>query len=171
MTFYIENETDAVFDFDIHAVAKAVAEQTLWMEGCPYETEIGLLLTDDARIQQYNRDFRKIDAPTDVLSFPNIAYAGPADFSIVKQCAADYFHPDTGELLLGDIILSVERIKAQAESYGHSLRREYAFLLAHSMLHLCGYDHINPDEAAVMEAKQEAVLTKLQITRDGTYEQ
>lgn len=79
---------------------------------------------------------------------------------------ADCFDPDSGELILGDIILSVERIAGQAEEYGHSLRRELAFLVAHSMLHLCGYDHMEPEEAAVMEQKQEQVLTSLGITRE-----
>jgi probable rRNA maturation factor len=79
---------------------------------------------------------------------------------------ADYFDPDSGELILGDIIISVDKVEEQAESYGHSKKREFAFLVAHSMLHLCGYDHMEAEEAVVMEAKQEAVLTKLGITRD-----
>ena len=74
--------------------------------------------------------------------------------------------PDTGELILGDFIISVDRVRDQAESYGHSRKREFAFLVAHSMLHLCGYDHMEPEEAEVMEAKQEQVLASLGITRD-----
>ena len=73
---------------------------------------------------------------------------------------------ETDELMLGDIVISVARARAQAEEYGHSLRREFAFLVAHSMLHLLGYDHMTPEEAAVMEAKQEEVLQRLGITRD-----
>ena len=69
--------------------------------------------------------------------------------------------------MLGDIVISVERAEAQAEEYGHSLRREYAFLIAHSMLHLLGYDHMVPDEAKIMEEKQEAALAALAITREG----
>jgi probable rRNA maturation factor len=69
--------------------------------------------------------------------------------------------------MLGDIVISVERAIAQAEEYGHSLRREYAFLTAHSMLHLLGYDHVKPEEAVVMENKQAAVLNNLNITREG----
>ena len=85
---------------------------------------------------------------------------------ISEDREADYFDPDTGELILGDIIISVDRVKEQAESYGHSQKREFAFLVAHSMLHLCGYDHMEEDEAKVMEAKQEQVLASLGITRD-----
>ena len=76
------------------------------------------------------------------------------------------FDLDSGELLLGDIMISAERAAAQAEEYGHSVKREFCFLVAHSMLHLLGYDHMTPEEAAVMEAKQEEVLQRLGITRD-----
>lgn len=75
------------------------------------------------------------------------------------------FGPDTGELVLGDIMISVDKVREQAESYGHSTKREFAFLVAHSMLHLCGYDHMEPEEAEVMEQKQEELLTGLGITR------
>ena len=94
-------------------------------------------------------------------------YGQPADFSGVEEMEASYFDPDSGELILGDIIISVDRVKEQAISYGHSEKREFAFLIAHSMLHLCGYDHMEEAEAKIMEAKQEEVLQKLHITRDA----
>ena len=78
---------------------------------------------------------------------------------------ADCFDPDSGELILGDIILSAERVLAQAQEYGHSVLREFAFLTAHSMFHLCGYDHMEEQDAAAMEQKQEEVLTRMGITR------
>jgi probable rRNA maturation factor len=109
-----------------------------------------------------------VDRPTDVLSFPNVPFEAPADFNAAEQYEADCFQPDSGELILGDIILSRDRILEQAESFGHSIRREFAFLVAHSMLHLCGYDHMEPQEAAVMEEKQNHVLDMLGITRDIT---
>ena len=77
----------------------------------------------------------------------------------------DCFNPDSGELFLGDIIISLDRVKEQAENYGHGPRREYAFLVAHSMLHLLGYDHMTEEEAARMEAGQDAVLRALGIER------
>ena len=80
---------------------------------------------------------------------------------------ADCFDPDSGQLLLGQIILSADRVVQQAAAYGHSVRREFAFLVAHSMLHLCGYDHETAGEAAVMEEKQERILASLGITRDA----
>lgn len=166
MTVYLENETDMKFDFSLTETAECVVGEVLETEGCPYEAAVNILLTDDEGIRQFNRDFRETDRSTDVLSFPNIMYEHPADFDHVEEEAADCFEPDTGELLLGDIIVSADRVRGQAEAYGHSERREFAFLVAHSMLHLMGYDHMTKEEAAVMEEKQEKTLQKLQITRE-----
>ena len=92
-------------------------------------------------------------------------YDSPVDFSWAEAHERDCFDPDTGELLLGDIVISLDKVKEQAEKYGHGVRREYAFLIAHSMLHLLGYDHMTEDEAKDMEARQSAVLEHLNITR------
>lgn len=166
MTVYLENETDVQFDFHAEETACAVAEKVLETEHCPYEATVNVLLTDNQGIRQFNRDFRETDRPTDVLSFPYITYEIPADFGHVEEEAADCFEPDTGELVLGDIIISAEKVQEQAKAYGHSERREFAFLVAHSMLHLLGYDHMTKEEAAVMEKKQEKALQELQITRE-----
>lgn len=166
MTSYVENETEVCFDFDIKELADKVMEAVLEAEGCPYEAQINLLLTDNAGIRTYNAQFRQIDRETDVLSFPNVDYSYPADFDGLKEGEADYFDPESGELVLGDIMISVDKVKEQAESYGHSQKREFAFLVAHSMLHLCGYDHMEPQEAEVMETKQEEILQALGITRE-----
>ena len=140
-------------------------EAVLDSENCPYESEINVLLTDNEGIHQFNMQYRNIDRPTDVLSFPNLNYEVPSDFDTAAANEADCFNPETGELILGDIIISVDKVKEQAENYGHSEKREFAFLVAHSMLHLCGYDHMEEAEEKQMEEKQEAVLTKLGITR------
>ena len=166
MTFNVENETDAQFPFDSRALAAQVIGAVLDGERCPYEAEVNVLITDEAGIRSFNREYRGIDAGTDVLSFPNISFVRPADFSPAEESAADHFHPDSGELILGDIILSADRIFSQAREYGHSVMREFAFLVAHSALHLCGYDHETPGEAAVMEEKQEKILEHLGITRE-----
>jgi probable rRNA maturation factor len=92
-------------------------------------------------------------------------YDTPGDFDWLEEHGDDCFHPESGELLLGDIVISVEKVREQAEAYGHSEKRELAFLVAHSMLHLFGYDHMTPEESARMEAKQEAILQSLGITR------
>lgn len=166
MTFYVENETNQVFPFDAQQIVEQVALEVLDMEQCPYEVQLNVLLTDNAGICTYNREYRGIDRETDVLSFPNLDFGAPGEFEIDEDQEADYFDPDTGELILGDIIISVDKVTEQAESYGHSLKREFAFLVAHSMLHLSGYDHMEPSEAAVMEEKQEKVLGRLGITRE-----
>lgn len=166
MTFYVENETDMEFSFDTNELIRNVAMQILDTENCPYEVQVNVLITDNRGIREYNANYRNIDRETDVLSFPNVDYEIPSDFEKLEQAAADYFDPDSGELILGDIILSADKILEQAENYNHSVYREFAFLVAHSMLHLCGYDHMEEEEAKIMELKQETALTALGITRD-----
>lgn len=166
MTFYVENETEVSFPFSVEEIVNDVAEQVLTTEQCPYEVQINVLLTDDKGIHNFNKEYRGIDRPTDVLSFPNLNFECESDFDIPEDQEADFFDPDTGELILGDIIISVDKVMEQAKNYGHSLKREFAFLVAHSMLHLCGYDHMVEEEANVMEQKQEETLQKLHITRE-----
>lgn len=168
---YLENETEAVFDFPMEETARLVIEKVLGVECCPYDVEVNVLITDDEGIREYNRQMRDIDAPTDVLSFPNLDYDAPSVFYIDPVCEADYRNPESGNIIFGDIILNADRVFSQAEEYGHSVKREYAFLIAHSMYHLCGYDHMTEEEAAVMEAKQEGILRLLQITREGNNEE
>ncbi|MBD5475174.1 MAG: rRNA maturation RNase YbeY [Lachnospiraceae bacterium] len=165
MTSYVENETKVDFPFDVQDILNKIMEAVTQMENCPYETTVNLLITDNAGIREYNKNYRDMDRETDVLSFPNISFDNEGDFSQVENMSADYFDPDSGELILGDIILSADRVLSQAQEYGHSVLREFAFLTAHSMFHLCGYDHMEEREAAVMEEKQEAVLMNLGISR------
>jgi len=167
MTFYVENETDRDFPFDIEELASSVGKQVLMNENCQYDNfAVNVLVTDNEGIREYNSQFRNIDRETDVLSFPNMEFDNPGEYYIPEGEEADYLDPETNELVLGDIILSVDRIYSQAEEYGHSVKREFAFLVAHSMLHLSGYDHMTEDEAKVMEARQEKALEDLGITRD-----
>lgn len=164
MTIDFSNEQEQTFDFDFLGVAEDVMEVVLDQEKCPYEAQISLVLTDDDTIHSTNREFRGIDRPTDVFSFPMIDFPAPADYSILEQDDS-YFHPESGELLLGDIMISIPRAIEQAREYGHSLKREYAFLIAHSMLHLLGYDHMEENERLLMEQKQEQALQSLHIER------
>lgn len=163
---YLENETEAVFDFPIEETAYAVIKKVLEVEACPYNVEVNVLITDNEGIREYNRQMRDIDAPTDVLSFPNLDYDAPSVFYIDPVSEADYRNPENGNIIFGDIILNAERVFSQAEEYGHSVKREYAFLIAHSMYHLCGYDHMTDEEAKIMESRQEEILSLLQITRE-----
>lgn len=165
MTFCVENEADAQFPFPFQEAAEKVIRGVLEFEECPYETEVNVLITDREGIREYNRQYRNIDKETDVLSFPNVDYEAPGNFSIVEENEIAYANPDTGEIYLGDIILCKERIFSQAEEYGHSVLREFSFLIAHSMLHLLGYDHMEQTEEKIMLEKQEKILEKLGITR------
>lgn len=168
MTFYVENETEELFDFDIEDLIKTLTEKVLKTEKVKYKNvTLNVLFTDNEGIRTINREFRDIDKDTDVLSFPAIPFEKPADFKIIKGCEADYFDPDTNELILGDIMISLEKAHYQAEEYGHSFRREISFLITHSLLHLLGYDHMTDDERVIMEKKQNNVLTALNITREN----
>lgn len=168
MTINIEKETDAVLALDEpeEAVIKRVIEESCAFEKCPYEAEVNVLLTDNASIRELNNEYRNVDEPTDVLSFPMLEYEKPADFGFIEKSGSeDCFNPDTGELMLGDIVISVEKVIEQSDAYGHSAKRELAFLTAHSMLHLFGYDHIKPEDAADMEDRQDKILSNINIPR------
>jgi len=165
MSFYLEEEVEVNFTFNYAELAEKVVEFCLDYIQFPYEAEVNLTLTDNAGIHAINNEFRQIDRPTDVLSFPMLNYNTPGDFSFLDDEDSDDFNPDTGEALLGDIVISVDKVVEQAESFGHSLEREYAFLIVHSMLHLFGFDHMQEDEAKVMEEKQKEILNQMNILR------
>ncbi len=166
MTVRVEYESQDKLDFPWEETIRQVAEAALDYEGCPYEAEVSVLLTGDEEIQEMNRQFRSIDRATDVLSFPAVDFPSPGDFGWLEEPEAAFcFHPETGELVLGDIAISVPKVREQAEAYGHSPRRELAFLVAHSMFHLMGYDHLEDGEREQMEQKQREVLDQLGIGR------
>ena len=164
MTIQIDYEAERKLDIDYEKLASKVAAHILETEHCPYDVCVNLVITDNEEIKRVNTEFRSIGAPTDVLSFPMIPFETPADYSVAEDDES-CFDLDSGELLLGDIMISAERAAAQAEEYGHSVKREFCFLVAHSMLHLLGYDHMTPEEAADMEARQAKALEELGITR------
>ena len=140
-----------------------VIPAALAAEGVAVPCEVDVLLTDDAGIHQINLEQRGVDRPTDVLSFPMFEFTPgqpPAD-----GADAD---PETGLVPLGDMVLSLERARAQGEEYGHGTEREVAYLAVHSVLHLLGYDHMDEGpEKARMRAREEAILAELGITREG----
>lgn len=164
MTITIEVETEVDFSFDYKELAERVITFTIDHENFPFEAEVNLLLVDNERIHEINKEYREIDRPTDVLSFPLLSYETAGNFENIEACD-DNFNPDTGEVMLGDIIISVDKVKEQALAYGHSCEREYAFLIVHSMLHLFGYDHMAPEEAVFMENKQKDILNEMNILR------
>ena len=166
MNLVIEKETDPGFDFDCEEAARFIIDKALEYLKCPYETELNLTLTDNESIRQINSEYRQIDKPTDVLSFPLIDFKEPNVFpEDLEERAEDYFDLDTGELMLGDIIISVEKCREQAEEFGHSVLREFSFLIVHSILHLFGFDHMEDGEREIMEGHQKKILDEAGITR------
>jgi len=142
------NETGSAFDRKTLNAMKRVIAYTIEAEHPDVEGEVSLTLCDNRRIRELNNEFRGIDAPTDVLSFPTL------DFDMPEYST------------LGDIIISLERAAAQAEEYGHSLLRELCFLSVHSALHLLGYDHVDDEEGRIyMEKRQDEVLEHFGIGR------
>lgn len=152
-TFFDDQQDKVKLDFDAEELCIDCTRQALKIEGLASDAEVSLTFTDNEGIRQLNAEYRDIDKETDVLSFP----LGDEDGYEIN--------PDTDAILLGDIVISLEKAKAQAEEYGHSMKREVAFLITHSILHLMGYDHMTPEEEERMCAKQELILTALDITR------
>ena len=160
MTCLFECETDISWDFDYMKLYEAAVDASLEAEECPYEVAVSLILTDEAGIRQINKENRRIDSATDVLSFPMIEYDSPSDFSHLED-DGENFDPETGELMLGDIVICADRVDSQAKEYGHDLQREFAFLIVHSMLHLCGYDHIDDKDRELMEERQKIIMQSM----------
>lgn len=164
MTLYFEEEGSLSLPLECEEIAREVIEEALDYAECPYEAEVNLLLTMNEEIHEMNRNFREIDRPTDVLSFPMVDYEMAGVFDFLEE-EDSYFNPESGELMLGDIVISKEKVIEQASEYGHSIKREFAFLIAHSMLHLFGYDHMEDEERLIMEEKQKEILVRLDILR------
>lgn len=165
MTVTIDFEAERRLRLPWEEIIREIVSAAVIYENCPYECEVSVLITDNEGIREINRQEREIDAPTDVLSFPMQVYSRPADFESIREEDAGCFNPDSGELLLGDIVLNQDRIESQARDYGHAERRELAFLVAHSMLHLFGYDHMEEGERTEMERRQEEILKERGYTR------
>ena len=143
------------------AFLRKVIRETLNAEGVDFPCEIDVRLTNDAVIQEINLEMRDVDRPTDVLSFP-VFELQPGE--LPDESDAD---PGTGLVPLGDMVISMERVAAQAKEFGHANRRELAYLAVHSALHLLGYDHLDEGPMkAQMRAREEAILAELGIARD-----
>ena len=164
MTLLFEEEGALSLPLECKEIAETVINAALDYVNCPYEAEVNLLLTMNEQIQEMNANFREIDRATDVLSFPMVDYEVPGEFDFLED-RDDCFNPETGELVLGDIVISKEKVISQAEEFNHSIKREYAFLIAHSMLHLSGYDHMEEEERSEMERMQRELMEKLNILR------
>ena len=157
----IETEVDGAEEYA--DLLQQVIPAALEAEGVSFPCEVDVLFTDDAGIHAINLEQRGVDRPTDVLSFPMFEFAPgqpPAEEAEID--------PETGLLPLGDMVVSMERARAQGEEYGHGTKRELAYLAVHSVLHLLGYDHLDEGPMkAQMREREEAILAALGITREG----
>lgn len=163
MSIYIEN--DYSFDFDIQSLADDVLDRILADMDFRLPVEVNIVIADDAEIREVNNEYRGIDRATDVLSFPSLELTAPVTAKELANMADEGINPDTGELMLGDMMISYDRIVAQAAEYGHSIKRELAFLITHSILHLLGYDHESDNDEKLMREKQTEILNGLDIRR------
>ena len=155
----IETEVEGVEAFA--DALREVIPAALEAEGVGLPCEVDVLFTDDGGIRRVNQAMRGVDAATDVLSFPMF------DMPAGSLPTPGWSDPDTGLIPLGDMCISLERAKAQAQEYGHSLERELSYLAVHSVLHLLGYDHVDEGPQKVqMREREEAILGRLGITRE-----
>lgn len=155
MRIFIEDLQDNVNITDeMKKIIEISIQQSIEHEKFDKECEVEVSLVDNKRIHEINKEYRNIDNLTDVLSFPLI------DFNVEDDDPYDY---DEGYLLLGDIVISIEKAVAQAKEYGHSVEREVGYLCVHSVLHLLGYDHENEEERNIMREKEEEILSKINL--------
>lgn len=156
MTLLIDNRTDFEISDEMVKILEKVCLESLQYEKFDEDCEISLSFVTNDEIHEINKQFRNVDHPTDVLSFPQLTFEEGEEADVNEK----------GEIVLGDIIISVEKAKEQAEEYGHSLKRELAFLTVHSMLHLMGYDHMEKDEEEDMFRRQKEILERAGIPRE-----
>lgn len=163
MSQYIEwiygPEKDLYNELIKQAVLSALEE-----EGIEQAVEVSVMIVDDEEIRGINLEQRGKDTATDVLSFPMIEY-GVYDVSLNEIIASQPRHPETDEVYLGDVVISWDKVMEQSDDFGHSLERELAFLVVHSMLHLMGYDHMESEDEQMMISKQKEILGKMGLSR------
>lgn len=155
MNVEIQDEIKSTQSEEIIKTLVSVSEYAAFDELKHNNFEFAITITDNERIHQLNREYRGVDSATDVLSFP-----------LWNREEDPFINPENNCIMLGDIIISLERAAEQANEYGHSLKRECAYLCVHAVMHLLGYDHIEEDDKKAMRAREEEILTKLKLTRE-----
>ncbi|KEI00962.1 rRNA maturation RNase YbeY [Clostridium botulinum] len=164
---YIDNRQDKInIDEKILETIKEIITYTLKEEEVKVNTEVSVIFIDNSTIKEINKETRDIDQVTDVLSFPMLDYPeGKIYIETYKDYEFDASYLDEGELVLGDIVLSLERAEEQSKDFGHSFLREVCYLTVHSVLHLLGYDHMEEEDKVRMRKREEEILEKFSITR------
>lgn len=159
MLYIIDEES--VLTKEYEQLAEITIEKALKFLKFEYPYEVNLTMVDSEEIHSLNRDYRQVDKVTDVLSFPMIEFIVPCDYKILKENYMEFINPENNNVMLGDIVLNMDRVIEQAKEYGHSLEREFSFLILHSILHLLGYDHIQEDDEKIMIEMQKRIITQI----------
>lgn len=154
MNLFIENYTNQILTDKYKKIISDVIKFALELENVHSKPEIGVYIVDNEEIKKLNKKFRSVDKETDVLSFPMIEFNDKPKDALIKK-----------NILLGDIVISLPKVFEQAREYGHTIEREIGFLVVHGILHLLGYDHINPGDEKIMFDKQEIILAKIGLIR------
>lgn len=168
MKIWMENNTSIQLSEKVQPLIQEIILQALKEEKYPLNVEISITFVDNKEIQAINYEFRNIDKVTDVLSFPLLEFEESnidRNEYLSLEGLEEFLNPETGDLMLGDIIISIDKAMEQAIEYGHSIEREIGFLVSHSMFHLMGYDHMTDEEEKVMFEKQEKILQLAGLSR------
>ena len=163
----LEWNLDFPVDESLLSLMKSAADQAPLAEGIPYPCFATVRICDDESIRALNRDYRGLDQSTDVLSFPSVRWPEGRTAGDVPERLKREYDEMMNACFLGDVVISMDHVRAQAAAYGHSEAREAAYLLVHSLCHLMGYDHMEDGEKAVMRAKEEEILSAVGLTRTG----
>ncbi|WDC83906.1 rRNA maturation RNase YbeY [Caloramator sp. mosi_1] len=153
------------FTDDMKKLIKNAVESTISYENFNKPYELSIIITDNSEIKEINKQFRGIDKETDVLSFPMLEFDDGYYEDGEVEIDIEDINPESGAVVLGDMVISLEKAKEQSIEYGHSFERELAFLVVHSMLHLLGYDHEEDDDRLIMRHKEEEILNNLGLIR------
>jgi len=168
MTLFIDNRQDIYETSHVEDIIKEVIYKAFEISNINYNCQVSVTLVDNEQIREINKTYRNIDLPTDVLSFPLISYDEGKhldDLFEEEVKNIEVVDIDTGELVVGDIIISLEKAYSQSQEYGHSYEREIAYLAVHGMLHLMGYDHERESDKVVMRQKEEEILSLIDKKR------
>ncbi|MGN1069096.1 MAG: rRNA maturation RNase YbeY [Candidatus Fimadaptatus sp.] len=162
----LEMDCEVALDDGLRALLERVMAACLEVEGLPDGCAACLRVTDDDEIHRINLEQRGVDRATDVLSFPSVTYPSGTARDNLRLLRREY-DPDLGGMYLGDIVISLEHARAQAQEYGHSTERELGYLTAHALFHLMGYDHMVESDKALMRAREEAAMALVDLRREG----
>ena len=164
----LEWNLDFPVSFSLLSWMQIAADLAAVREGIPFPVFASVRICDDQDIRRLNADYRGLDVPTDVLSFPSVDWPDNCTAGKRPEKLKKEYDEVIGACFLGDVVISMDHLKAQAAEFGHSEEREAAYLLVHSLCHLMGYDHIEEDEKIVMRKREEEILSSAGIVREGS---